>query len=206
MNWLAHLYLARYSDEALLGALLGDFALGSSGLERFGRVEHREILLHRRIDRFTDTHPVVTALREAFPEGRRRYAGIVLDVHFDHLLASQWSRWTASDADAVSLDAFTSRVYTMLDTRVDDLPPRLHAIAPAMAARDWLGSYRERASVDRAVTRMATRLSRKGDRLIACLDDLERIESVASAGFEKFFPALVEFVDAQRRQGSFGDA
>jgi acyl carrier protein phosphodiesterase len=195
MNWLAHLYLARYSDAALLGALLGDFAPGSSGLERFGRVERDEILLHRRIDRFTDTHPAVHALRARFPEGRRRFAGVVLDVHFDHLLARDWSRRAV---DAPSLDAFTARVYDVLRERHAELPPRLQSLAPRMAESDWLGGYRTRDSVDRAITRMAGRLSRHGERMVDALDDLRRAEAQAEATFDAFFPELVRFVERSR--------
>ncbi|MGY3266865.1 acyl carrier protein phosphodiesterase [Lysobacter sp. HA35] len=193
MNWLAHMHLARYSDAAMLGALLGDFAFGSSGLERYGDVERREILLHRRVDRFTDTHPAVTELRAHFPDGRRRYAGIVLDVYFDHLLARGWSRW--SD---IPLDAFTTRAYSMLRERFADLPPRLQAIAPRMAENDWLGSYRERASVDRAITRIAHRLSRNGDRLVATLDDFVDVEPQAEAMFDDFYAELQRFVVDER--------
>ena len=78
----------------MLGALLGDFAFGRQGLERFGREAHREILLHRRIDRHTDTHPEVLALRACFADGTRRFAGIALDVYVDHLLARDWPRWS----------------------------------------------------------------------------------------------------------------
>lgn len=199
MNWLAHLYLARHDDAAMLGALLGDFVFGRSGLERFGAIEHDEILLHRRIDRFTDTHPEVTALRTRFADGRRRYAGIALDVYFDHLLARDWRRWTAADGEAAaSLDAFTARAYAVLQRRAAALPARLQAILPAMSAHDWLGSYRHRENVDRAVARIATRLSRNGDALVACLDDLHRIEDEAEATFERFFPALIEHVASAR--------
>lgn len=193
MNWLAHLYLARHSDEAMLGALLGDFAFGSSGLERFGKVEHAEILLHRSIDRFTDTHAAVADVRARFPDGRRRYAGIALDVYFDHLLARDWPDWSDTP-----LEAFTARAYSLLSRRFDELPPRLQMIAPAMAANDWLGGYRDRGSVDRAVTRIATRLSRNGGRLVACLDDLARDEARVEDAFHRFFPELIGFVDTRR--------
>ena len=83
MNYLAHLHLARHSDDAMLGALLGDFVFGMSGPDAWPDEIRREILLHRRIDRFTDDHPVVVAARTRFPEGRRRYAGIALDVYYD---------------------------------------------------------------------------------------------------------------------------
>lgn len=186
MNYLAHAWLARRSDAAILGALLGDFVFGQAALaDRPGEVR-REIIVHRRIDRFTDTHPEVVAARALFPDGLRRYAGIVLDVHFDHLLARDWSRWNDG-----SLGAFTTRVYRVLREHHDELPPRLQAIAPRMQREDWLGSYRERASVDRAMRGIATRLSRNGERLLACLPLLREHEARIDAAFEGFFPELV---------------
>ena len=201
MNWLAHLYLAAYDDDALLGALLGDFVRGSSGLDAWGAIAETEIRLHRRIDAFTDAHPQVQALRGGFAPGRRRYAGIVLDVHFDHLLARDWDRWRGAPAAAdMPLDAFTARTYRVLQTRFDSLPPPLQAIAPRMAGDDWLGSYRERASVDRAVTRMSRRLSRDGERMVEALDDLRALDSQADRAFSLFFPALIEFARDERRR------
>jgi acyl carrier protein phosphodiesterase len=60
-----------------------------------------------------------------------------------------------------------------------------------MAEHDWLGSYRERASVDRTVRGIATRLSRNGDRLVACLPVLQKNEAEVDATFETFFPDLI---------------
>ncbi len=200
MNWLAHLYLAAHDDDALLGALLGDFVRGSSGLDAWGAIAETEIRLHRRIDAFTDAHPEVLALREGFAPGRRRYAGIVLDVHFDHLLARDWDRWRrAQAATDMPLDAFTARAYRVLEARFDALPPRLQAIAPRMAGDDWLGSYRARASVDRAVMRMSRRLSRNGERMVEALDDLRALEAQAERVFATFFRELVEFAMHERR-------
>ncbi|WP_372016543.1 acyl carrier protein phosphodiesterase [Pseudoxanthomonas sp. 10H] len=194
MNYLAHLYLARPDPEAMLGALLGDFVFGRSALEDYSAVERREILVHRQVDRYTDDHPQVAGARALFAPGLRRYAGIALDVFYDHCLARDWSRHCDTP-----LDDFTAAFYRHLLSRLDDLPPRLRAIAPRIAAHDWLGSYRDRASVDLAVRRIATRLSRNGDRLVACLDDLRRHEAAITAGFEVFFPQLVAHVQALRR-------
>lgn len=185
MNYLAHAWLARHGDDAILGALLGDFVLGQSALQDWPAPVRVEIVRHRHIDRYTDTHPAVTAARMRFG-GLRRYAGIVLDVYFDHCLAREWSRW--SD---IALDDFSARVYRILRQHRDILPPRLQAIAPHMAEHDWLGSYRQRASVDRAVGGIATRLSRNGDRLVACLSVLRENEADIDATFETFFPDLI---------------
>lgn len=193
MNWLAHLYLARHDDSAMLGALLGDFVPGRTGLDRFGATEGLEIRVHRRVDGYTDAHPAVAALRGRFAPGRQRYAGIVLDVYFDHLLARDWPSW--SD---VPLACLAARLYAVLQARFDELPPRLQAVAGPLCRQDWLGGYRQRDSVDHAVGRIATRLSRHGDRLVACLDELRRHEAAADAVFRSFFPQLVLFTHATR--------
>jgi acyl carrier protein phosphodiesterase len=193
MNYLAHLYLARHGDDAMLGALLGDFVFGVSGPEAYPLPIRREILLHRRIDRYTDAHPSVVAARALFSDGLRRYAGIALDVYYDHLLARDWAQW--SDVD---LDAFTARFYAHLLANHAQLPARLQTIAPHMAQHDWLGNYRERASVDHAVRRIATRLSRNGDKLVACLEDLRMHEPAIERGFEALFSDLIAQADELR--------
>ena len=193
MNYLAHVYLARHSDDAMLGALLGDFVFGTSGPDAYAPVIRREIHLHRQVDSYTDAHPAVDAARDFFADGRRRYAGIALDVFFDHCLARDWARWSDEP-----LDAFTARFYAVLLAHLPELPERLRGLAPPMAAQDWLGSYRERASVDRTVVRIATRLTRYGERLVACLDDVRRHEAALDDAFETFFPDLVAFAAADR--------
>ena len=192
MNYLAHAWLARHSDDAILGAILGDFVFGHSVLQDWRPSVRIEIVRHRRIDRYTDDHPAVVEARALFGP-LRRYAGIVLDVYFDHCLAREWQRW--NDAP---LDAFTARIYRVLDEHRDELPPRLQAVAPRMAAHDWLGSYRERSNVDHAVRGIAARLSRNGERLVECLDVLRANEAAVDAAFEVFFPDLIDAAERLR--------
>lgn len=191
MNYLAHLLLADYSDDALLGAMLGDFVAGAA-LGDWPDAVQREIRIHRWIDGYTDRHPEVLGLKANFPQGQRRYAGILLDVYFDHLLARDWPL----HADQ-ALDAFSQRVYAALRTHQATLPPRLAAMAPLMAAGDWLSSYRHREAVDRAVGGIARRLAR-GDLLLACLPTLRAHEGAAQAAFARFFPELRAFVTSRR--------
>lgn len=195
MNYLAHLYLARPRHAAMLGALLGDFVFGSASLGDWAPEVRTEILVHRRIDSYTDAHPLVTAARALFPDGRRRYAGIVLDVFYDHCLARDWDRHSSQP-----LPQFTAPFYAYLLARAEQLPERLRRIAPLMARGDWLGSYRRRESVDQAVARIASRLSRNGQVLVACLDDLRRHQVQIEAGFQAFFPQLQAHTPLLRQQ------
>lgn len=193
MNYLAHIYLAQHDDEAMVGALLGDF-VGSDKLDHYSPTLQAEIRLHRKIDRYTDSHPAVLAAKQCFPDGRRRYAGILLDVYYDHLLARQWSRYSDTP-----LDQFNQRFYAALQSRQDQWPKRLGEIAPHMMAHDWLGAYRQRESVDHAIRRIATRLSRNGERLVDCLGDLQSHEVALARGFDVFFPELIGYVQAERQ-------
>ena len=95
MNYLAHAWLARHSDDAILGAMLGDFVHGQQALLDWPVPVREEIVRHRFIDRYTDSHPEVIAARARFGT-LRRYAGIALDVYFDHCLARGWARCASS--------------------------------------------------------------------------------------------------------------
>ena len=58
MNYLAHLYFGRKSDASLVGNLMGDFAKGTEKAlrEKYPDAVVEGILMHRKIDAFTDEH------------------------------------------------------------------------------------------------------------------------------------------------------
>lgn len=192
MNYLAHIYLARHSDDAMLGALLGDFVKPHAGLAYSGEID-AEILTHRKVDSFTDSHPLVLQARQLFEGPSRRYAGILLDVYYDHVLAVSWDRYAE-----VPLRDFIARFYRVLARRAAVLPPRLAQAAPRMIEQDWLGSYADYAGVEIAVRRISTRLSRNGHLMRDGLADLARHHEELAAGFHAFFPELIAFVEDRR--------
>jgi acyl carrier protein phosphodiesterase len=192
MNYLAHIYLARQSDAAMVGALLGDFAKADvSG--RFPPEVAREIMLHRQIDTFTDQHPVVKAAILTFAAPRRRYAGIIVDVFYDHLLARRWATYST-----MPRQQFIDRFYRALAAHEAILPERLQGIMHMMIEQDWLGAYYDFAGVELVVSRISRRLSRNGHLLREGLDDLRENYDLLAQGFENFFPDLIGFVDDKR--------
>ena len=58
MNYLAHLYLADDSPESIIGNLLGDFLKGQ-GTEGYSDEIKKGIRLHKSVDTYTDSHPIV---------------------------------------------------------------------------------------------------------------------------------------------------
>ena len=189
MNYLAHLYLAEQSREGLLGSLLGDFVKGRLD-DRFPETVRRGIALHRAIDCFTDAHPLHLASRNRIGRQRRRYAGIIVDVCYDHFLCKHWT-----DYSSESLTCFSARVYGILQEHRDDLPGRLRRIAPHMIADDWLGSYSDLANVGRALDGIAQRIVRSNP-LAGALTEIEANYAALDDDFRRFFPDL----QAQSRQ------
>ncbi len=188
MNYLAHLHLGGSRPGELLGSLYGDFVKG--------RLENRwpadieaGIRLHRQIDAYTDSHPLVLQAKLRFPSERRRYAGILVDLFFDHCLAAGWR-----DYSSMPLGQFTAHVYQVLNDEAE-LPGKLALIAPRMVAQDWLGSYRDFAVMEQVVAGMSRRLSRP-EGLLGGVAELEKLYEPLRGDFLEFYPQLQAF--AQR--------
>jgi acyl carrier protein phosphodiesterase len=187
MNFLAHLYLADRRPDALLGSLMGDFVKGPLA-GRFSPELTRALSQHRKVDAFTDAHPTVRASRARVAPPRRRFAGLMVDVFYDHFLALHWEDYADQP-----LEAFAREVYALLRAREAMLPERLRRIAPLMAQFDWLGSYRRVEAVHVALDRMGERLKR-GNALLGAGVELTANYAGLEADFRAFFPELVRFV------------
>lgn len=194
MNYLAHIYLARHSDAAMVGAMLGDF-VKANDVDNYPAAIAREITLHRHIDTYTDSHPAVLASKALFTEGRRRYAGIVLDIFYDHLLSQQWERYCATDREAL-----IARFYAALTTHEPVLPARLQEMLPYLIRQDWLGGYAQFDGVAETVARVSRRLSRNGHLLREGIEDLLAHREAIAAGFGQFFPDLIAFAGERRAE------
>ena len=193
MNFLAHAYLADGSAESLVGSLMGDFVKGPLD-GRHGPALTRAMILHRRVDSYTDAHPVVVGSRARVSPARRRYAGILVDLFFDHFLARHWE-----DYSDLALEAFTAGVYEALRHNHALLPERLQFIAPRMAAMDWLASYRQVDAISLALDRMGERLKR-GNALLGSATELAANYGAFEADFRTFFPDVVRFARVQQEQ------
>lgn len=170
---------------------MGDFVKGPLKGQYDGRISNA-IRLHRHIDTFTDAHPITARSRARMSASRRRVAGIIVDIGYDHFLAHRWSEY----AD-VELADFTAKVYLALSTHEQILPQRLRSIAARMAAQDWLSSYASLQHVARALNGVASRLSRPA-LLSGSITEIEQNYDDLGRDFEVFFPRLVDFARRQR--------
>jgi len=191
MNYLAHLYLADDTDDSIIGNLLGDFVKGSPE-GRYRKAITTAIFFHRKVDAFTDAHPITRTSRNRISPKRRRFAGIIVDVCYDHFLAKHWRHFAKTD-----LCCYTKRVYSVLGQNRALLPKRLQSILPRMVSEDWLGSYRHLNGVEKTLDRIAGRLSR-GSMFLRAVVEIQSNYGALEHDFLDFFPELVTFAMAGR--------
>jgi acyl carrier protein phosphodiesterase len=193
MNYLAHLLLSDHSEESLLGNFLGDFVKGEIGA-RYSSAIARGILLHRKIDRFADAHPLTKTNRRLFSPQQRRFAGIILDICYDHFLSVHWPEYSTID-----LDLFIRQAYSVLEKNRALLPDRLQAILPRMIRQNWLGCYRSLEGVELTLARISRRISRESH-LRDSIIEIKHHYAVLESNFCRFFPELIEFAKAYHQK------
>ncbi len=195
MNYLAHLLLAGEEAESIAGNLMGDFVKGRvDGLYTPGI--RRGIVQHRTIDRFADEHLFFRQSRGRISAEQRRYAGILIDIFYDHFLCRHWSQFSNEP-----LDDFTRRVYAVLQDYLPLFPPRLQHIVPFMVEQDWLSSYGDTRSVERALTGVGRRL-RRDNPLHRAVSELHDSYDDLQTDFLNFFPLLMDYVRRSIISGS----
>ena len=185
MNYLAHLYLAQRDKHSIIGNLMGDFRRHLNG-----RALPEAIMLgienHQRVDKFTDGHIAVRELKDCFTDKRRRFAGIILDLAFDHFLAVHWERYSTE-----SREAFIGYCYSCLADGMDLMPERMQRTVNYMIREDWLGSYRDLSGIDVALNRLSRRI-RFDNHLEGAVEEIESNYALIETGFRAFFPDLIE--------------
>ena len=190
MNYFAHLVLSQPTIESTVGNLLGDFARGvdQSALPPAVLAGLKN---HRAVDRFTDSHPKVKALKQCFSQKRRRFAGIALDVYFDHLLISYWK-----DFDHRNLDDVIAAFYLRMEQGQILMPGgEMRRITSRMITHDWFGSYQDIDSVAEALDRIATRI-RFPNTFDNAVEDLFSNEDLIQSVFLQFYPELKAHVES----------
>jgi acyl carrier protein phosphodiesterase len=181
MNWLAHMVLSPDDDRVRLGNWLPD-VLEPAELARISDPNVREgIRLHREIDRVMDAHPHVMRARRRLPPGVRRFAGVVLDVAYDHCLSCRFLELTGE-----ALPPFVARVYAGFERLRPLLMPGLGPVVDRMIGQDWLGGYGTLDGVEVTFARIRGRLSPRAQAAFGPVAARRAIETQRSELLEEF--------------------
>lgn len=193
MNYLAHLALSHDNSGVMLGNFIGDYVKGSN-YSRYSPKVRTGILLHRKIDDFTDNHPIVKESSLLLKDAYGRYAGVIVDMFYDHFLASDWDKYHPNQP----LGKFVSRVHRILLLNYFRVPGDVKKMMPFLIKSRRLENYANFAGLSRALNIMArnTSLPCNTQDAIRCLHDNY---DLFHSHFEEFFPLVREMVDEEIR-------
>lgn len=190
MNFLAHVFLGNAQPSAIVGQLCGDFVRGTK-LEDFSAPVQAAIRHHRSVDSFTDRHQINLAARELFAAPHRRFAGIIVDVVYDHFLAIDWDQY--SD---IPLQQYVDLVHESLASHESMLPDNLKRFTPILRAEQILENNRHRSHIDLTLRRLSQRRQSMLP-LATAAPFLWQNEVELKRAFDTFFPELIAFSNSQ---------
>ncbi len=153
MNYLGHAFLSFGDGEILTGNMIGDHVKGKIALEGYPEGIKKGIMLHRKIDGYTDVHPATQRAKLLFREEYGLYSGAIMDTLFDHFLASDPKYFPTQDA----LLLFTQKVYEQLAEHEQYFPLLFAEYFPHMKSYNWLLGYRTLKGMERSLSGLARR-------------------------------------------------
>ncbi len=188
MNFLAHLYLSKNNKNILIGNFIADAVKGKK-YKNYSKEIQIGILLHREIDTYTDTHPIVKKSKRRLNERYGHYDGVIIDILFDHFLAKNWNNYSE-----IPLDIYAESIYDFLNDHFDTYPEKIQYMLPYMIDYNWLVSY---ASIDGIglVLNGMNRRTKGISKMDLAVEDLKKHYTKFESDFTLFFKDLEQFTE-----------
>lgn len=162
--------------------------------EKYSGDLRKGILLHRRIDTFTDSHPTTFKSAHRLFKNFGHYNGVINDVFYDHLLAKNWK-----DYHNLELSDYIEDFYRLIDNNFELLPERVQYLFPYMKAQNWLLSYQDIEGIEKILYQMSSRI--KGDlKLNEAVIELREHYTEFENEFRDFFPEIKAYVAEEKEK------
>lgn len=188
MNFLAHIYLSGESDDVRFGNFIGDYVKGAD-YKKYPDEVRKGLVLHRSIDSFTDAHPIVKKSKLRFANAYHKYAGVIVDIFYDHILAVHWNRYYPEE-----LTWFTERFYYLVESRFNQLPHGMQGFITSLLKNDWLMAYSSPRGIERVLKGMSQKTSLPDETEFAMNLLQTQYDQIENEFFE-FFPDLMRHVE-----------
>ena len=187
MNYLAHIYLSGSSEEILMGNIIGDFVKGSR-YKHFPENIKAGILLHRFIDSYTDTHPLVRKSKSRFVPKFDKYSGVVVDIIYDFFLSIEWYKYST-----VPLPDFIKHTTVTVQDNFSLLPSIVQELLPDFVSLRWLEAYGSIDGIEQVLRGMGEHTSMPDETEFA-IDVINTHFDQFRSEFALFFPELIKYV------------
>lgn len=187
MNYLAHIYLSGINDDVIIGNFIGDYVKGQD-YNHYKPGIKKGILLHRRIDSFTDKHKIVIQSKSYFVPRYHKYAGIIIDILYDHFLVINWDKFSPEP-----LESFKENLFDCLKRNYSILPERVQFFLPSFIKNDWVGVYGTIEGIVLVLSRMAMRTTLP-DHSEFAREVIHKYYIQLESEFLTYFPDIIKYI------------
>lgn len=188
MNFLAHIYLSGDSDQVKIGNFIGDWIKGND-FNNFPADIKKGILIHRSIDSYTDSHPIVRLSKSRLNDKYHKYSGVIIDIFYDHFLSVNWDSYSS-----VSISEFTNELNNCLTAYMSFLPASIQEFIPRFMKNRWIESYATPEGIEKVLEGMSRHTSLP-DKTIDAIEILKTYYSEFQNEFIEYFPTLIHHVE-----------
>lgn len=188
MNYLAHSYLSCGDEDLMLGNLITDMIRKKDEIAYSDSIQ-KGIDLHRKIDTFTDQHPIVLdSLHFIYPT-QGKYAPVVLDILWDYYLSINWKKFSGE-----KIQDFSSNVYKVIEKNYDQLQEKVSTRFERMITHNFLMSCSTEEALELTFKSLQKRTKFKAnfDKVGEILDEHH---DALNTAFLKMFPEMISYVE-----------
>ena len=188
MNFLAHILLSGNNKEIQIGNFIGDIVKGNKYNNYPSKIKEG-ILLHRKIDDYTDNHKLVKQSTERLKPKYARYSAVVTDIFYDYFLIKNWEKY--SD---ISLDVFIKQFHINVLHHYLVIPAKARIIVVSIIANRWFHRYKTKEGIKEALDKMA-KYRNIPDESDFAISVLSEYENEFNDEFNAFFKEINLFLD-----------
>ncbi len=152
MNYLAHQVLSFKNPDLMIGNFIADSIQGN----RFDGLNDdiiKGIKLHRKIDTFTDSHPIYLTSKHRFSKDFGKYSGVLMDMIYDHYLAKNFDNYSE-----IKLQDFCNHAYGILQNNIDIFPESAKRFHGYMIENNILFNYSTLEGMETVLTHLNHRI------------------------------------------------
>lgn len=189
MNYLAHILLSNNKSQIQVGNFIGDFVKGKK-LNHFPKKIAKGIILHRKIDEYTDSHPVVRETVAFMRPTFGRYSAIILDMYFDFLLANNFRLY--SQKKSLFIFSFQFYYHTILNYK--HLPKKVKGFIFHFIFTNRLQKYKSYHGLKESLEIMETYKSSAINPALS-ISFLKQHRSELEKNFHLFMPEIIQFIN-----------
>ena len=186
MNFLAHVYLSEDNFSLAIGNLIADRVKGKD-LTNFSPMIQKGILLHRKIDAFTDHHSLFKECVSILFPFYRHYSRVIIDMYFDHFLASNWDKYHSKN-----LKVFSNEFYDALKIESENFPKNIKNFSRTLIFYNWFDSYKTITGLELILAQMEQR-TRFPSKLSASTKQLKENYTYFHNHFSSFMEEVIDF-------------